>query len=71
MPRGRLYLTFRQRREASEREEDGRLFTAVTMDALTLLLESSGFQVLLQSVKIDEPRPDVHWARIAAERNSS
>ena len=71
VPGGRLFLTFRQRRETSEREEDGRLFTAVAMDTLALLLESSGFQILLRSVKADELRPDVHWARIGAERNSS
>jgi SAM-dependent methyltransferase len=68
-PGGRLYLTYRGSRGVSEREEDGRLFTAIPVGKLVLLLESAGFQVLVQSTQPDSARPDVRWTAIAAEKS--
>jgi SAM-dependent methyltransferase len=67
-PEGRLYLTYRASRAASEREEDGRLFTDIPVGKLTLLLEAAGLRVLFSSTRAGRDRPEVRWMALAAEK---
>jgi len=65
---GRLVLTYRESHGSDEREEDGRLFTAIPMGKLMLLLESAGFRIVSVSKQQDSARPEVQWSVILAEK---
>jgi len=70
-PAGRLILTYRDSREGDEREADGRLFTAIPVGKLVLLLESAGFPVVDTRRQDDSVRPDVKWSVVIAENISN
>jgi SAM-dependent methyltransferase len=67
-PGGRLVLTVRPGRAASEREADGRLFTHLRAAELTPLLEAAGFQVISEEKQADTLRADVTWNVLLAQK---
>ena len=71
-PGGRLVVSVRTARSGSangEQEPDGRLFTSIPAGRFALLLESAGFQVLLQTEQPDAGRPSIVWRTFAAEKS--
>lgn len=65
---GRMLLSYRGSCAESEREDDGRLFTAIPEGKLVLLLESAGFRVVDVHSQLDNTRPDIMWVVILAEK---
>jgi SAM-dependent methyltransferase len=65
---GRLILTYRPSTVATDREADGRLFTAIPPGEMALLLESAGLSVLHREERADETREGVTWHTLVAER---
>ncbi len=68
---GRLLLSYRSSRADTEREADGRLFTAIAPKELTLLLESAGLQVVQTRQQDDSYRPGVRWFTLLAEKRGA
>lgn len=67
---GRLVLTFRQSRAATEREADGRLFTPLTRHGLAPLLGAANLRVLHHEHQPDATRAGVQWVALVAERGN-
>lgn len=67
-PRGRLLLSYRHSQTPTEREPDGRLFTAIAPDALPALLHNAGFSLLTTEQQPDATRPDIQWDVLVAEQ---
>lgn len=67
-PGGRLLATFRPSTAAGEREPDGRLFTAITLDDFAALAVDAGLVVVHRESRADDERPAVIWYTVVAER---
>lgn len=70
LPGGRLILTFRPSLETDEREADGRLFAAPTLEKLDAALAAAGLE-LLRIEHGSDARPDVRWFAVVAEKRSA
>jgi hypothetical protein len=68
-PGGRLLLSYRSSAVATEREADGRLFTAIPPGQLMLHLDAAGLRVSKERQQLDAYRPDVRWFIFLAEKH--
>jgi len=68
-PGGRLLLSYRSSAVATEREADGRLFTAIPPGELTLHLDAAGLRVSKERQQVDAYRPSVRWFIFLAEKH--
>ncbi len=67
-PSGRLIVSYRSSSGGDEREDDGRLFTAIPPGKLALLFEASGLQVVERLTQPDTSRPGLEWTVLLAEK---
>jgi SAM-dependent methyltransferase len=70
-PGGRIVLSYRLSQGPCEREQDGRLFTPLTVDILQTLLEQTSIRVLCAAQQDDATRPDIQWMVLVGERGFS
>jgi ubiquinone/menaquinone biosynthesis C-methylase UbiE len=67
-PGGRLLFTYRNSRNDGEREDDGRLFTAITLDILKRQLTSEGLKILHTGGIPETRRAGITWTTAVAEK---
>ncbi len=65
---GRVLLSFRHSRAATEREADGRLYTTLTVNGLSPLLRVADLHLLHHATQPDSVRADVQWEVLVAAR---
>jgi SAM-dependent methyltransferase len=65
---GRLLFSYRANQQETEREADGRLFTALDAAALQQLLEEAGLHLLQLARQPDATRPGIYWLTLVGEK---
>jgi ubiquinone/menaquinone biosynthesis C-methylase UbiE len=68
MPGGRLLLTYRNSRNDGEREDEGRLYTAITLEVLKRLIASEGLNILHTGGIPETKRAGITWNTAVAEK---
>jgi ubiquinone/menaquinone biosynthesis C-methylase UbiE len=64
---GRLLISYRQSQSPTEREPDGRLFTALTLDTLLTMMHSTGLRMVITEQQADVMRAGLWWDVLLAE----
>jgi ubiquinone/menaquinone biosynthesis C-methylase UbiE len=67
-PGGRLMLTYRNSRNDGEREDDGRLFTAITLVDLERRMSAEGLNILHTGEIPETRRAGITWNTAVAEK---
>jgi len=67
-PTGRLIVAFRPSKTESDREDDGRLFTPISLEHMQEWMTAADLQVLESETRQNKAEPVSHWHFVVAER---